>query len=162
MTQPQRHEKERLQELWYREATTMTFRTILVFGCAIYFAAASALAAEEGVGVREFKENCAICHGVTGKGDGPLTEFLKAPLPNLRVLSKNNDGVFPFERVYQIIDGRDQLKAHGPKDMPVWGNKYNKEAAEYYHEYYGKYDSEAFIQGKILALVVYIHSLQDK
>lgn len=120
---------------------------------------------EMDLGEREFVNNCAVCHGVSGKGDGPFAGMLQAPAADLTMLQKNNNGVFPFDRVYMTIDGRVEGKevlAHGPRDMPIWGGEYNRKAATYYADYYRERDVEAFIKGRILALTSYIYSLQAK
>ena len=44
-------------------------------------------------------------HGIDGQGNGPLSSQLKVPPTDLTVLTKKNNGVFPFEAVYEIIDG---------------------------------------------------------
>jgi hypothetical protein len=31
------------------------------------------------------------------------------------------DGKFPFWEVYQKIDGQTEVRAHGTREMPVWG-----------------------------------------
>ena len=72
------------------------------------------------IGKMEYGESCAACHGVTGKGDGPFAAQLKSPVPDLTVLTKNNGGVFPALRVYNVIDGRQELLAHGTREMPIW------------------------------------------
>lgn len=74
------------------------------------------------LGKREFDSNCAVCHGKTGKGDGPYVELLSARTPDLTTLAKRNGGTYPFARVYELIDGTQTVKAHGPRDMPVWGD----------------------------------------
>ena len=59
------------------------------------------------VGKYEYDTHCAECHGLGGKGDGPYVQLLRAGtiLPDLTELSKRNDGVFPFRRVDETIDG---------------------------------------------------------
>jgi mono/diheme cytochrome c family protein len=64
---------------------------------------------------------CASCHGTSGKGDGPVGKFLNKPPADLTKLSERNSGVFPSERVYEIIDGRQEVGVHGPREMPIWG-----------------------------------------
>jgi len=76
------------------------------------------------VGKGEYDAACAICHGAGGRGDGAYTSQLKGQVPDLTVLAKNNQGVFPFDRVYQIIDGQQELKAHGSREMPIWGRAF--------------------------------------
>jgi len=56
-------------------------------------------------GKSEFHSSCATCHGIDGQGNGPLSSQLKVPPSDLTVLTKKNNGVFPFEAVYEIIDG---------------------------------------------------------
>ena len=113
------------------------------------------------LGKYEYDSNCSACHGAIGKGDGFYTtrilkNIMKAP--DLTELSKKNSGVFPFARVYEIIDGRQQVQAHGTKDMPIWGKNFTAEAS-YLNPYY---NAEAFARAKILALTEYVYRLQAK
>ena len=118
--------------------------------------------AADDVGKKEYENNCAVCHGMTGKGDGPYAGIIDTKVPDMTMLQKNNNGVFPFDRVYQSIDGRLEVKAHGTRDMPIWGNEYNDKAAEYYSDYLRDYSAKGFVRGRILALVNHIYSLQSK
>ena len=72
----------------------------------------------------EYETSCASCHGVTGKGDGPMAQHLVARPSDLTILAKNNGGVFPAQKVYEIIDGRKDVEAHGSREMPVWGRQF--------------------------------------
>jgi mono/diheme cytochrome c family protein len=112
-----------------------------------------------GVGKLEYQSNCASCHGNDGRG-GAYVDFLKVTPPDLSQLSKKNGGVFPLERVYNVIDGRQEVKAHGPRDMPIWGREYQIKAGEYYVDV--GYDPEAYVRGRILALIDYLNRLQAK
>jgi mono/diheme cytochrome c family protein len=114
------------------------------------------------LGQWEYQSNCAVCHGSDGKGSGAYVEFLKVTPADLTTLQKNNDGVFPFERVYGVIDGRARVGAHGPTDMPVWGSRYSEEAgaAEFAGDYIGV-DRETYVRSRILALISYISKLQQ-
>jgi len=111
-------------------------------------------------GKREYQANCANCHGVGGKGDGPIADLLTKKSTDLTVLSKNNGGIFPIARLYEVIDGTKEVKIHGPRDMPVWGQEYSTKAAEYYRDV--DYDPEVYVRARILALIDYIHRLQSK
>ena len=42
-----------------------------------------------------YGELCAVCHGKSGKGDGPAAGALKKSTPDLTVLASNNGGIFP-------------------------------------------------------------------
>ena|ERR1017187_1960288 len=109
------------------------------------------------VGKFEYESHCAVCHGLNGEGNGPYTSILKKNIPGLTTLSKSNGGVFPFPRVYETIDGRQQVQEHGPKDMPIWGREFTSLGS-----FNIWYDPEAFARAKILALTDYIYRLQAK
>jgi len=112
------------------------------------------------IGQLEYESNCAVCHGVSGKGDGPLAGMITEMVSDLTTLAENNDGVFPFNAVYETIDGRRMVTAHGTRDMPAWGYEYNDKAVDYYTDYRAPYDVESFIRGRVLALTTYIYELQ--
>jgi mono/diheme cytochrome c family protein len=113
------------------------------------------------LGKHEYESSCAICHGLTGKGDGPFASYLeKGSIVDLTALAKKNNGVFPFTRVYETIDGTQLKGAHGNRDMPIWGTRYKIEAAKQSYEY--PYDSEAATRARILALSEYLYRLQAK
>lgn len=50
-----------------------------------------------------FGSYCAPCHGVNGKGNGPLSSSLKRSPANLTMLSRNNGGVYPATHVVGVI-----------------------------------------------------------
>ncbi|MBM4258358.1 MAG: cytochrome c [Deltaproteobacteria bacterium] len=104
-----------------------------------------------------FNENCVVCHGGNGKGDGIMATFglLTVPPADLTVLAKKNGGHFPFWRVYGVIDGRDPLKAHGSREMPLWGDEFRLETSS-------SLMSQSEVRGKILLLVYYLQSIQEK
>ena len=118
--------------------------------------------AADDVGQREYENNCAACHGMTGVGNGPYAGIINTPIPDITVLQKNNNGVFPYDRVYEVIDGRQTLAAHGSRDMPIWGSEYNAKAVDYYSDYIREYNAQGFIRGRILALINHRYSMQVK
>ncbi|MDW3184295.1 MULTISPECIES: c-type cytochrome [unclassified Roseobacter] len=67
-----------------------------------------------------FRLHCAACHGIEGRGNGPMSPVLLVQPADLTTLSKKEDGTFPTYRVVKRIDGRDPLVSHG-SDMPVYG-----------------------------------------
>lgn len=113
------------------------------------------------VGKGEYDAACASCHGLSGKGSGPVAGQLKPTVPDLTVLAKNNKGVFPFDRVYQVIDGRIEVKTHGPREMPVWGLAFRRQSSVYFENYPAN-DAESAARSRILALTEYIYRLQGK
>lgn len=142
----------------------MKDRVKLAVGLALLVAlgSASGLAADRkaDVGQREYLSNCVACHGVTGKGDGPVTPVLKVQVPDLTLMSRNNGGVFPFARVYESIDGRMVLTAHGTRDMPIWGKAYQSGGSPEHDDY--PYNAEFFVRSRILALIDYLYRMQAK
>ena len=116
-------------------------------------------------GEREFENSCADCHGMDAKGKGVLAANLKVAPLDLTLLSKNNGGVFPVERIFAVIDGRTQIASHGSRDMPIWGARYAINAAEHFRgvPYSGvPYNLEAYIRSRIFNLIDYLHRIQQK
>jgi len=64
---------------------------------------------------------CASCHGVDGKGDGPIAPSLKMPPADLTLLSMNNHGVFPDKHIFAVLENGTDVSSHGTADMPAWG-----------------------------------------
>jgi mono/diheme cytochrome c family protein len=116
---------------------------------------------EENSGQNEFLRSCASCHGVSGKGDGPVANSLSPPPSDLTRLSEANNGVFPVSRVHEVIDGRVERLIHGTRDMPVWGDRYMQEmTSRESRDFVSKEWNEAIVRRRILALVEYISTLQ--
>lgn len=111
------------------------------------------------IGKRQYDSSCAVCHGINGKGDGPYKPLLTKAPSDLSVLAKKNNGVLPVSRLYEVIDGRAQVAAHGPREMPIWGYGFHFNAA--------KPDGDALvgeeiIRARILSLIDYINRMQAK
>ena len=103
-------------------------------------------------GQEMYKGYCAVCHGTSGKGDGPAVSALKVPPPDLTTLAQKNGGKYPAMKVSAVIRGEDTLAAHGSKDMPVWGSLFWQMS--------GGQTSE--VQQRVSNLNKYIESLQQK
>lgn len=88
--------------------------------------------------------------------------MLKKPASDLTTLSRKNSGVFPFARVFETIEGTHELKAHGTREMPIWGREYR--SSKYYDDYLHDPESDRsyFARSRILALTEYIYRLQAK
>ena len=99
-----------------------------------------------------YSEHCEVCHGLRGKGDGPLAEELRVPPADLTTIAKRRGGVFPEVELREIIDGRRHVRAHGVADMPLWGKFFSQDGADAAHE--------AQVRDKIDSLVVYLGSIQ--
>lgn len=107
------------------------------------------------LGVLEYEISCLACHGVDGKGDGPAAESLETKPADLTGIATANGGEFPFEPLKMVVDGRMAVADHGPRAMPVWGERYRSLAVEA-----GIEDAEDEVRARIDALVYYIESLQ--
>jgi mono/diheme cytochrome c family protein len=98
-----------------------------------------------------FREYCAPCHGLTGRGDGPAAKALKTVPADLTTLSARNGGKFPDARVRRYIEGLDEIPAHGSRDMPVWGKALR-----------GLPGGESGMRLRVEALTRHVESLQKK
>ena len=96
--------------------------TLVAAVCTLLGVAFAAETVSASGGQRTFKVYCANCHGATARGDGPVASSLTVPPSDLTGLAARNGGAFPADQVTEKIDGRDEVKAHGPRDMPVWGD----------------------------------------
>ncbi|MGY3534480.1 c-type cytochrome [Bradyrhizobium sp. USDA 4452] len=121
------------------------------------------------VGKAEFEASCASCHGADGRGKGPVSEQLKVPPADLTSLAKNNNGVFPISDVYETIDGRRTVSAHGTHEMPIWGERFNptKNLPHIIDPAYDALDPtrglrEVVVRTRILAVIDYLNRIQQK
>lgn len=104
------------------------------------------------VGEQRFMDFCAVCHGADAKGGGPFAPMLNKAPTDLTMLAKANDGEFPFNQVYDMIDGRSMPGAHGTKDMPIWGGEWKRMDA---------IGAETALRGRILEIIIYLRSIQQ-
>lgn len=71
-------------------------------------------------GPTAYANNCAACHGPTGRGDGPAARALAVAPPDLTQIAARNGGIFPRDAVMSMIDGY-QTGAHTGRLMPEFG-----------------------------------------
>jgi len=64
---------------------------------------------------------CAPCHGMNGRGQGPVAPSLKTPPPDLTRLSRANQGKYPEMHVVSVLQNGVSTRLRGPAEMPVWG-----------------------------------------
>lgn len=141
---------------------------LLIASLAVGFAAA-AQAEDFDIGKSEFQSSCASCHGVDAKGKGPVSDQLKTPPPDLTVLARNNNGVFPTNAVYETIYGSKPVPAHGTREMPIWGERFNPivnlphNVDPSYWKLAGPERSpEVVVRARILAVIDYLNRVQQK
>ena len=59
-----------------------------------------------------------------------MAASVKASVPNLTHIAMRNGGRFPLQRVQKIISGEEQAGiTHGTREMPVWGQCFQKSLA---------------------------------
>lgn len=109
-------------------------------------------------GLTEYEIACMPCHGVNGKGDGPDAGKLSKAPADLARLEADNGGKFPEQRVRDMIDGRTDVKSHGPREMPVWGRRYRVPIDS---EDTSK-EADKRARALIDALVEYLKTLQER
>jgi hypothetical protein len=68
-----------------------------------------------------FINSCASCHGLTGRGDGPLAAELEVKPANLTKIAARRDGLWPMVEVMSIIDGYHRRTLTREK-MPIFGD----------------------------------------
>ena len=104
-------------------------------------------------GASLFRTYCASCHGVSGRGDGPMLEFLRIPPTNLTRLAARQGGSFDREVVARAIDGRTRIGSHGSSEMPVWGDAFTSPVAR---------DGDLVLRERVRAIVRHLESLQER
>lgn len=107
-------------------------------------------------GIVEYEVACLPCHGIDGRGDGPLAKSLKTKPADLTRIARSNKGRFPTRRIAAMIDGRAVPASHGKRDMPVWGERYKVTLP-------GESPAmvEKRIRTQIAALIEYLKSIQE-
>lgn len=107
-------------------------------------------------GAELYAQLCASCHGKDGTGSGPVAAALNARVPDLTRLAWRDGGDYPREDVRRSIDGRLEYRAHGSREMPVWGIRF-------YDLSRSDADAErAKVDAMIEKLVDYLESVQDR
>lgn len=103
-------------------------------------------------GVEMYRNYCASCHGLSGKGDGPAAPAMKTGPTDLTALAKNNGGKFPTLKVNYVLSMDTSVPAHGAKDMPVWGVLLRDMEG----------GSPGYTRMRVHNLLTYVESLQQK
>ena len=131
--------------------------------------AAVAQAEDFDIGKSEFQSSCASCHGTDARGKGPVSGQLKIPPPDLTMLAKNNNGVFPTNAVHETMYGLKTIPAHGTREMPIWGERFNPIVSlpHYVDPSYWKMagpqqSPEVVVRTRILAVIDYLNRVQQK
>ena len=92
--------------------------------------------------------HCAICHGLDGRGQGPLAQAMKLVPADLTQIAVKHDGTFPDAKVSDIVRNGGAVLGHGSTAMLPWGL------------YFSERHKPAVGKARIKALVAYLKSLQ--
>jgi len=106
------------------------------------------------MGRRFFVQYCSACHGLEGRGDGPVAPVLRIPPTDLTRIAQRRGGHFPEAEIAATIDGRAEVRAHGSRAMPVWGERFSEQVG-------GGSLGEEVVQGNVLILINYLQSIQQ-
>lgn len=98
-----------------------------------------------------YKQYCAACHGVDGKGNGPAAPALKVPPTDLTTYARRHGGKFSEMDLRTVIEGDRSIVAHGTKDMPIWGEVFSVVMRD-----------QAFRELRMTNLIRYLESIQAK
>jgi mono/diheme cytochrome c family protein len=136
---------------------TIVQATLIVVAAALSAAlgltSARTLPPDRATGGALFATYCASCHGRDARGGGPVADALRVPPGDLTRLASQNGGMFPSERVRQIVDGREaHVRAHGTVEMPVWGDAFTRREGL----------TEGAARERIDAIVQYLASIQAR
>jgi mono/diheme cytochrome c family protein len=104
-------------------------------------------------GEQLYRRFCASCHGVQGRGDGPVAASFRVEVPDLTQTASRMHGTDVRDRIVRIIDGRYIIGAHGTRIMPVWGEDLARLEI-------GNPEAERASQLMITRLADYVTSLQ--
>ncbi len=101
----------------------------------------------------DYQRYCKSCHGDEGRGDGAIAKWLKVPPADLTQVSEKHDGEFPEEKMVRIIDGREEVRLHGLREMPIWGDVFQVGG--------DSGESEDLVRKKIADLVAVVRSMDQ-
>jgi mono/diheme cytochrome c family protein len=104
-------------------------------------------------GERLYVRHCAVCHGSSGRGDGPFGGILRKAPSDLTTIAARNGGNFPDAEITRFVDGQFVPPAHGTRQMPIWGRWLGEPIAE-------GTEPDEVARGEILAILEYLKTLQ--
>jgi mono/diheme cytochrome c family protein len=129
--------------------------TLAVVMTALVSGSATGWAAEgENQGRTVYLRYCGACHGPQGHGDGIAGTFMTPKPVDLTRIATKHDGKFPFQGTMHVIDGTDNVRAHGDPDMPVWGEVWKTQAGS-------AAAGRAEVKGKLMLITEYLQSIQN-
>ena len=129
------------------------FATAMAIVCLLAPPAAAERSESKEPGRAEFVKYCASCHGLDGKGEGPVAESLVDTPADLTMLGARYGMPLPTSTLLRKVDGTRLTKAHGTTDMPVWGD-------ELFEGMRGP-ERTTHVRGTILVILRYLETIQE-
>lgn len=139
----------------------LSFAIALAIGLAAEVPAALALDADQAAAQQDFLELCSDCHGAGARGNGPMTKNLTKTPPDLTQMSKRAGGRFDEKAVFDWIIGLNMPTSHGTREMPIWGDWLMDEAVDDSASLEAADAAEKEVEGRVMALVKFLKTLQD-
>ncbi|HTM12015.1 MAG TPA: c-type cytochrome [Bryobacteraceae bacterium] len=139
----------------YTRLAILTFSIGVAFSA--YASGQSKTRANVPAGKELFHQHCSACHGNDGKGLGSMYDPNSADKSrrvrpaDLTVMSQQNAGKFPADRVREAIYNKKPVPGHGTSDMPAWGDVF-----------YNQKSDQKRLEARVRDLTAYIESLQVK
>lgn len=139
----------------YTRLAILTFSIGVAFTA--YASGQSKTRANLGAGKELYHQHCSTCHGNDGKGSGSMYDPNSADKSrrvrpaDLTVMSQQNAGKFPEDRVKDAIYTKKPIPGHGNPDMPAWGDVF-----------YNQKSNQKRLEARVRDLTAYIESLQIK
>lgn len=113
-------------------------------------------------GERTFNRLCAECHGRGGRGgeggreserQGPSTSTLGRIAPRLDQIAATRPNGFDREEIAEFIEGSSIPREHGPRSMPIWGERLSADYARYSN-------TDELVGATLDPVIVYLLSIQ--
>ena len=119
----------------------------------LIFIVTTAFADDVSEGRTLYVQYCAACHGEKGDGHGPVAKSLKEPTGDLRRLGERYGTPLPAAQIARFIDGRDYVAAHGSREMPVWGERFED-------IWTAKDSSQGDMHQRVMKIIAYLQTIQ--
>lgn len=134
-----------------REVKIITLVSLALLASTPVLASEQAEAVERGELL--YRVHCRSCHGAEATGAGPMAELLKIQPTDLTRIAERSGNEFRQDVVYTKIDGREDIRGHGSREMPVWGLSFQSVGLDS--------SQEADVRLRIRDLVAYLESIQS-
>ncbi len=138
---------------WYRGAMMSVGGWLLGVAVGVAQPLSGLPGATMSAGQQYFGRYCSACHGMQGRGDGPVAASLRTPPADLTRIAQRRGGQFPLEEIAALVDGRRMVPTHGSREMPIWGEHFAAMGG-------GGTVGEEVVRGNLLVLLEYLQTLE--